>query len=72
MKSSRCMHDDAPLFKRYGNDELTVAFILRLTWEREARAWRILLKPVRGGDTKVFTDVESAFLYVAGLLEVID
>lgn len=41
------------------------AFILRLTWDSEARLWRVVLKPADGGHPQIFTDLETAFLYVA-------
>lgn len=47
--------------------EATTAFILRLTWDSVSRKWIILLKPVDGGTPRLFTDVESTFLHVAGL-----
>lgn len=47
--------------------EATSAFILRLTWDSVSRKWIMLLKPVDGGTPRLFIDVESTFLHVAGL-----
>jgi len=47
--------------------ELNTAFVLRLTWDSAAQSWRILIKPSDGGPSRVFIDLESAFLYIAQL-----
>jgi hypothetical protein len=47
------------------NPAINTAFVLRLTWDNESRNWLILLKPANGGKVRIFTDVESAFLFVA-------
>ncbi len=46
------------------NLEVTTAFVIRLTWEVSAGHWRILLKPVNGEEARLFSDVESALLYL--------
>ena len=52
------------------NLEVNTAFVIRLTWEGNSGHWRILLKPINGEAARLFSDVESALLYLeAQMLE---
>jgi hypothetical protein len=46
------------------NQEATLAFVIRLSWDQAHGQWRILLKPVNGQDTRLFDTVEAALLYL--------
>jgi hypothetical protein len=41
------------------------AFIWRFMWDQMTQRWHILIKPVDGGQARVFADLESAFFYIA-------
>ena len=49
------------------NPMTNAAVVLRLTWDNTAQNWRFVVKPTTGAPTRVFMDLESAFLYVARL-----
>ena len=57
----------APRQPKANTPETNTAFILRLTWDSVAQERRIVLKPIGGGVVHVFSDLESAFLYLAQL-----
>lgn len=44
-------------------------FILRLTWDEALGTWRILLKPVSGEAIRLFSDVESALVYLETVMQ---
>ncbi len=44
-------------------------FILRLTWDEALGTTRILLKPVNGEAARLFSDVESALVYLETLMQ---
>lgn len=46
------------------NPEITLAYVIRLSWDQGSGEWRILLKPVQGQDARLFCDVESMLFYL--------
>lgn len=44
----------------------TTALVLRLTWNAANQDWRVLVKPADGSKARVFADLESALVYIAG------
>ncbi len=44
-------------------------FILRLTWDEALGSARILLKPVNGEAVRLFSDVESALVYLETVMQ---
>lgn len=44
-------------------------FILRLTWDEALGTARILLKPVNGEAARLFSDVESALVYLEMVMQ---
>jgi hypothetical protein len=55
--------------ERRVTDEMSTAFIVRLTWENLAKNWRIQFTPVNGDDPKLFCDAESLFLYIEQMMD---
>lgn len=51
--------------ERIGTGMANAAFVLRLTWDHQANQCVISLIPSKGGETRVFADLEAAFLYIA-------
>ena len=49
------------------NPMTNAAVVLRLTWDNATQNWQFVVKPTTGAPTRVFLDLESAFLYVARL-----
>ena len=49
---------------------INLSFVIRLTCDSLTGNWRIVLKPINGEETRHFSDVESALLYLeAQMLE---
>jgi hypothetical protein len=46
------------------NPEITLAYVIRLSWDQGSGEWRILLKPVQGQDARLFCDAESLLFYL--------
>ena len=46
------------------NQQVNLAFVVRLSWDRTIGEWRILLKPVQGQEARHFSDVESMLSYL--------
>ena len=46
------------------NQEINLAYVIRLSWDQASGEWRILLKPVQGQDARLFCDVESMLFYL--------
>ena len=44
------------------HQEVNLAFVIRLSWDRASGQWRILLKPVNGQEARLFSDIESMLL----------
>ena len=44
--------------------QVNLAFVVRLSWDRTSGEWRILLKPVQGQEARRFSDVESLLSYL--------
>lgn len=49
--------------------EVNLAFVIRLTKDQASDSWRILLKPVNGQKPRLFSDVESALLYLETVMQ---
>jgi hypothetical protein len=46
------------------NQEINLAYVIRLSWDQGGGEWRILLKPVQGQEARLFCDVESMLFYL--------
>ena len=46
------------------NQQINLAFVIRLNWDQTSGEWRILLKPVQGLEARRFSDVESMLFYL--------
>ena len=44
------------------NQEVNLAFVIRLSWDQASGQRRILLKPVNGQEARLFSDIESTLL----------
>lgn len=51
------------------NQEITLAYVIRLSWDQGSGEWRILLKPVQGQDARLFCDVESMLFYLETVMQ---
>ena len=47
-----------------GGAEINAAFVLRLTCDVNTLNWRILLRSANPEETRIFTNLESAFLHL--------
>ena len=47
---------------------INLSFVMRLTGDSLTGNWRIVLKPINGEETRHFSDVEAALLYLEGLM----
>ncbi|MCB0065080.1 MAG: hypothetical protein KDE19_23310 [Caldilineaceae bacterium] len=45
-------------------NEITRSFLIRLTWDRVAESWRILIKAHNGEATRLFPDIESVVCHL--------
>lgn len=61
------MTHTAPSFIQTHTTDRT--FILRLTWDETLGTARILLKPVNGEAARLFSDVESALVYLETVMQ---
>jgi len=43
-------------------------FILRLTQDSQSESWRILFRAVNGQETRLFSDLETVFVYLESLM----
>lgn len=46
------------------NQEINLAYVIRLSWDQGSSEWRILLKPVNGQEARLFGTVEAALVYL--------
>jgi hypothetical protein len=46
------------------HQQITLAYVIRLSWDQASGEWRILLKPVNGQEARLFCDVESMLFYL--------
>lgn len=51
------------------NAALTLAFVIRITWDQAAGQWRILLKPVNGQEERLFGDIETVLVYLETVMQ---
>jgi|694.fasta_scaffold25515_3 hypothetical protein len=51
------------------NPEITLAYVIRLSWDQGSGEWRILLKPVNGQEARLFGDVESTLVYLEAVMQ---
>ena len=51
------------------NQQVNLAFVVRLSWDRTSGEWRILLKPVQGQEARRFRDVESMLFYLERVMQ---
>ena len=59
-------HTPPAFVKTHATDR---TFILRLTWDEALGTARILLKPVNGEAVRLFSDVESALVYLETVMQ---
>jgi hypothetical protein len=59
-------HTPPAFVKTHATDR---TFILRLTWDEALGTARILLKPVNGEAARLFSDVESALVYLETVMQ---
>ena len=48
--------------------EITHSFLIRLTWDRVAESWQILLKSTSGNEPRLFSDLEAVLLYLEAVM----
>lgn len=48
--------------------EINLSFVIRLAGDSLTGTWRIVLKPINGAETRHFSDVEAALLYLESLM----
>ncbi len=51
------------------NQQMNLAFLLRLSRDQACGQWRILLKPVDGGKERLFGDVEAVLIYLEAVMQ---
>jgi hypothetical protein len=51
------------------NQQINLAFVVRLSWDQTSGEWRILLKPVQGQEARRFRDVESMLFYLERVMQ---
>lgn len=51
------------------NQQINLAYVIRLSWDQASGEWRILLKPVQGQDARLFCDVESMLFYLETVMQ---
>ena len=50
------------------NKKISKAFLIRLTWDSHADTWHIMLKPVNGEAPRLFSNAESALVYLEAVM----
>ncbi len=51
------------------NQEINLAYMLRLSWDQGSGEWRILLKPVNGQEARLFGTVEATLVYLETVMQ---
>lgn len=49
--------------------QITLAYVIRLSWDQASGEWRILLKPVNGQEARLFGTVEAALIYLEAVMQ---
>lgn len=51
------------------NQQINLAFVIRLSWDQASREWRILLKPVDGQEARLFNTMEATLVYLETVMQ---
>lgn len=51
------------------NQQMNLAYVIRLHWDQASGAWRILLKPINGQEARLFSTVEATLVYLETVMQ---